>query len=306
LRRALGLGSAVVVGVGLGGCYHGEFLEQACDRQGTCVGVESATTGGTDSDSDTSTSGSSSTTAATPTADAYRVETLRLVDPHVYYDLGGCGDRTDLLNFAFDDEIKMGGVNMMLVLDPADPSQTKTPLTLREGTCDLSGGAPVCTPKLDSTLLVMTSAENSADAPCDVTRPETINPNYSGPNVPAPVCFTSPRGTVILPALTPELSPLVLYDAQITAKYASDAVPVDGLVSGLITGFMPESAAREIDGTISGLPFNLWGTIAGGEGCQEDINNPLDDTDANPSPENPERGLQMHLNFTAVRAEWSE
>ena len=67
-----------------------------------------------------------------------------------------------------------------------------------------------------------------------------------------------------------------------------------------------DRAAREIDGTISGLPFNLWGTIAGGEGCQQDINNPLDDTDANPSPENPERGIQMHMNFTAVRAEWNE
>lgn len=301
--RAWGLLSALASGVALGGCYHGDFLDNACDKVGTCLVTDSATTGGTTSES--SSSSSSSTTADVPAVDAYRVQTLTLVDPHVYYDLGGCGDRTDLLNFAFDDEIKMGGVNMMLVLDPADPSLTKTPLTLTEGTCDLSGSVPVCTPK-DSTLLVMTAAENSADAPCDVTRPETVNPNYSGPNIPAPICFTSPRGTVILPALTPELSPLVLYDAQITAKYGTDAAPVDGLVSGLITGFIPESAAREIDGTISGLPFNLWGTIAGGEGCQQDINNPLDDTDANPSPENPERGIQMHMNFTAVRAEWNE
>ncbi|MEZ4380078.1 MAG: hypothetical protein R3A79_01930 [Nannocystaceae bacterium] len=297
---ALAFAAACVVA--LGGCYRGDFLDNACDRKGTCVLSETASDG-TDGSTSSGGEGSSSSTTGAPAVDAYRIDSLKMVDPHVYYDLGGCGDRTDLLNFAFDDEVKGGGVNMMLLLDPADPSLTKAPLTLTEGICDLSGSAPVCAPK-DSTL-VMTVAENS-DIACDVTRPETINPAYAKPNVAAAPCFTSPRGTVILPALTSELPPLVLYDAQLTAKYGSDAAPVDGLVSGLITGFIPESAAREIDGTIAELPFNLWATIAGGEGCQEDVNNPIDDTDANPSPENPERGIQMHLNFTAVRAEWIE
>ena len=107
-----------------------------------------------------------------------------------------------------------------------------------------------------------------------------------------------------LPGLTEDLPPLVLTDAQIAASFREPMTPVDGLTVGLITGFVPESAAREIEGLLADLPFNLWGAIAGGDGCQPDVNNPIDDSDPNPDPDDPERGIQVYLNFEAERVEW--
>jgi len=318
---AIGISATVQLG-----CYRGDFLELACDRQGRCAGAtdsetaatEGTATGGTESSTGTTktasgtvTSGTESSTESWSTGhlsslDAYRLTTVSMVDPHVYYDLGGCGDRTELLNYAIAEEFKEGGnVNLMLLFDPADTGIKGSPMTLTEGECSFSPDGNTCWQK-DAAVLVNASAQNSTELVCDVRRLETINPAYAmdPPNVSPTPCFTSPRGTVILPGLAEGLPPLVLYDAQIAASYVGEGPAVDGLKTGLITGFIPESAAREVMGLIAALPFNLWGSIAGGDGCQEDINNPIDDTDANPDPENPERGVQVYLNFAAQRVVW--
>ncbi len=243
--------------------------------------------------------------------DAYRLTSVTIVDPHVYYDLGGCGDRTALMNYAISEEIEEGGaVNMMLLFDPADPAAKEAPMILVEADCTFGPEGGRCWQSEGGTY-VKTVATNSPDLACDVTLPLTVNPLYAAegaPNVAPPPCFSSPRGTVILPSLAEGLPPLVLYDAQVSGSYGLGGIGpgIDELESGLITGFIPESSAREIEGLIADLPFNLWGTIAGGDGCQPDINNPIDDTDPDPNPENPERGIQMYLNFEAERVVWLE
>jgi len=266
----------------------------------------------TDSTSDAGSStadatGSMTTTGSVSKLDAYRLTSVMIVDPHVYYDLGGCGDRTALMNYAISEETKEGGaVNMMLLFDPADPNAGGAPLVLAEGDCTFGPEGTRCWQREAGTL-VMTSAMNSLDFACDVTLPATVNPLYmaeGAPNVAAAPCFTSQRGTVILPSLAEGLPPLVLYDAQLSGSYGLGGAGV--IESGLITGFIPESSAREIEGLIADLPFNLWGTIAGGDGCQPDINNPIDDTDPDPNIENSERGIQMYLNFEAERVTWLE
>ena len=269
------------------------------------------TSSSSDSGSTTTDGTGSTTTGTVSNLDAYRLTSVTIVDPHVYYDLGGCGDRTALMNYAISEETKPGGaVNMMLLFDPADPNAVTAPMVLAEGDCTFDAEGTRCWQREGGTL-VKTSAMNSNDLACDVTLPSTINPLYmaeGAPNVAAPPCFTSPRGTVILPSLAEGLPPLVLYDAQVSGGYGFGGIGpgVSKLQGGLITGFIPESSAREIEGLIADLPFNLWGTIAGGDGCQPDINNPIDDTDPDPNPENLERGIQMYLNFEAERVVWLE
>ncbi len=215
------------------------------------------------------------------------------------------------MNYGISEEIKEGGgVNMLLLFDPADPEAKEVPMILVEGDCTFGPDGARCWQSEDGTY-VKTAATNSPNLACDVTLPPTINPLYAAegaPNVAPPPCFASPRGTVILPSLAEGLPPMVLYDAQLSAGYGLGGIgpEIDELEAGLITGFIPESSAREIEGLIADLPFNLWGTIAGGDGCQPDVNNPIDDTDPDPNPENLERGIQMYLNFEAERVVWLE
>lgn len=297
-------GSLVALGVAaaaLAGCYRGDFLAAACDRQGTCPEAASTTTGGP---IDTSSGGDDSTGEA-PALDAYRMTSISIVDPHFYYMLVACEDATPLFNSALSGEIADGTVNILLLLDPADPDLDEAPMRLTEGSCVLGSTTTTCGYK-DPAVYVPTIVDNALSSTCDVARPGTLNPLYTAPNIPAPPCFTSQRGAVVLPSLAPELPPIVLYDAQVAATYGSADAPVDGLVSGILTGFVPESYALMYSGAIEGIAFNLWGSIAGGGGCDKDPNLPIDDTDPSTDPRSGERGVQLYLNFVAERVEWVE
>ncbi len=307
-----------LVSLVLSGCFRGDFLELSCDRQGLCVATDSATEGSAGS----GTSGSSTTGSGTGTSggsvgsggstkgmpsslDAFRLSTVVLVDPHIYLDTRGCADRTDLLNYAVAEEFKEGGnVNLMLLFDPADPGIKGSPATFTDGECSFAVDGVTCWQK-DAAVLVASTVTNFVDVACDVTREGTMNPLYAvmSPNIAPPPCFKSPRDTVILPSLAEGLPPLVLYDAQLSASYKGGG-PVGGLAHGLITGFIPEESARKIEGVVGGVPFNLWGAIAGGDGCQADINNLIDDTDPSPNPRESVRGIQVYLNFEAERVKW--
>ncbi|MCA9634489.1 MAG: hypothetical protein KC420_00455 [Myxococcales bacterium] len=302
-RRRAGGWLVAIAALGLvSGCYHGDFIELACDRQGTCIGSATEATG-TSTGSSGETSSGSSTTAIEAGLDAYRLTKIEVADPHFYYDFGGCKDVTDLLNFSVNDEIGSGGISFVLLFDPADPELNLAPMILTDGECVVGVDKTTCGYK-NPDFKVSTVANNSADVACDAVVPGTTNPNYPQPNVAAPTCFTSPRGTVILPPLVAALPPMVLYDAQIVGSYGSPTAPVDTLVSGLITGFIPQSQAEQIEGMIQSFPFNMWGTVAGGASCQVDVNAPIDDTDPNPNPDLTERGVWIYLNFVAERVEW--
>ncbi len=313
---------AGLISLALTGCFRGDFLELSCDRQGLCGGTDTDSGSGTGggsvtttmmtSDSGTSgTSGSSTSSGSTggipSSLDAFRLSKIVLVDPHVYLDTRGCDDRTDLLNYTIAEEFKEGGmVNLMLLFDPADPGIKSSSAAFTDAECSFGPDGVTCWQK-DAAVLVASSALNSVDVACDVTREGTMNPLYASmpPNIAPPPCFKSPTDTVILPSLAEGLPPLVLYDAQISASYKGSG-PVVGLTNGLITGFIPEKSAREIEGVIGGFPFTLWGAIGGGDGCQADVNNPIDDTDLSPNPRDNERGIQIYLNFEGERVEWLE
>ena len=309
-----------LVSLVLGGCFRGDFLELSCDRQGLCVATDTATstegttgsgTGASSTTADStgtfggSTSSGGTTNGMPSLLDAFRLSTVVLVDPHIYLDIRGCADRTDLLNYTVAEDFKEGGgVNLMLLFDPADPGIKGSPVTFTDGECDFAAEGITCWQK-DAAVLVPGMVTNFVDLACDVTRKGTTNPLYASmpPNVAPPPCFKSLRDTVTLPSLAEGLPPLVLYDAQISASYEGSG-PVEGLVYGLITGFIPEESAREIEGTVGGYPFNLWGAIGGGDGCQPDINNAIDDTDVNPDPMDTVKGIQVYLNFEAERVQW--
>lgn len=300
IRSSAALGVAALL---LVGCYRGDFLAAACDRQGTCVEVETGSSSGGEGST-----GDGTSTGDAPAIDAYRMTSITIVDPHFYYMLVACEDATPIFNSALAGEVADGTVNIMLVLDPADPDLETSSMRITEGACVLGATETTCGYK-ESGLFVPTIVTNSLVSTCDVVLTDTVNPAYAAtgaPNLPAPPCFTSQRGAVILPSLAPELPPIILYDAQIAATYGAADPPVDGLISGVLTGFVPESQAVQFTGAIEGITFNLWGSIAGGGGCTKDPMAPIDDTDPSPDPRSSERGVQMYLNFVAERVEWIE
>lgn len=290
--------TAALLLVAAAGCYDGAFLDLACDRQGTCP---NGTT------TDASTGASSSTTDGGPTLEAFRVDTITIADPHFYYQIADtCTDVTDQLELAIASEVADGALNLVLLFDHADPAAATVGLTFTEAICVLGTEQTSCGFK-DADTFIPVSASNSSESPCDVVTPGTTNPAYESagvPNVPPPICFASPRGPVVLPAIG-ALPPITFEVAQVAASYGSGAAPVDGLVDGILAGYMPASKAMTLTGEIKGIPFELWSSIAGsGASCNIDPMNPLDDTDADPDPNVIERGVWFYFNFTATRVDW--
>ncbi|MEZ4448715.1 MAG: hypothetical protein R3B09_04480 [Nannocystaceae bacterium] len=286
------------------GCYRGDFLDQACDRKGTCL-TSTSETGTSTGETEASTGDAS--TGEPAGVDVYRMTQIEVVDPHFFYELGECLDASDVFNNAIANEVAAGTIHVLLILDPADPSLAQVPMRIAEGAC-VGAGFASCSYK-DPTLYVPTIATNVTASTCDVQIPGTVNPIYAEdgtPNIAGPPCFTTQRGAVVLPSLVPTLPPIVLYDAQLAAAYASPERPIDGLVTGVLTGFVPESYALQFMGDLEGLPFTLWEAIAGGGGCIKDPDAPIDDTDPNPDPGSRERGVQVYINFVAERVEWIE
>ena len=277
------------------GCYSGDFLDLACDRQGTCPGATDDSGG--------------STTEDGPTLDAYRVDSIALADPHFYYTvLGNCVDVSDVFDAALNDQIAAGNLNLALVFDRADPTADEVGVTFTEAKCVIGSGKTTCGFQ-DAQTFIPVNAVNQREAACDIVEPGTLNPLYASagpPNVPAPVCFSTPRAPIVLPSFG-SLPPIVYQVAQLAASYGSDRAPVDGIVQGVLAGYMPAAQAMTLSVDVSGTPFQLWTVIAGsGVSCQPDPMNPIDDTDADPNPEVIERGVWFYFNFTASRVEWVE
>ncbi len=237
---------------------------------------------------------------------AFRITTLTLIDPHTYSgNMIECVDSTDNFNSLIAASISSFDTNTTLVLRPLDPLlDTDTDLDIVPAMCVPGGTLVNCTDKgIEPTSVITADFNNSAGGTCGNPVAGSLNPRYMTEattlNKPTSPCFLS----ALIPAFSLQLTPtfsLPLSNVQIYAAYELEET--QRLVDGVLFGFLPASAAMVPQGVINGSPFIPWSVFAGGNACQPDPTDPIDDVDTVSVPKD---GVWMYFNFTAERVAWS-
>ena len=310
---------ALVAALALGGCFDaGEPIVGASNSGSATTAV--LTTG---DETTTTTTGTTTTTTGTTTTtttgeqdepDAYRLTKLTVIDPHIYFVVmegGDCADVTNILNAWLLSELTGGDASQALVFYPATADDgAQVPVRLVNAQCN--AGLDTCSERTETgDMPVMSTATNKGAGTCSIVLQGTWNPLYSEdgtPNQSNAPCFSSDAkdGTIRL-AGSDNLPAVSLQDVQISASYTvAEGGQVTSLVKGTLRGYLRESEAKMVVGMIDGVsePFNFWGSIGGGDGCQEDPETPIDDTDPNPDPEDMDAGAWLYINFEATKVEW--
>ncbi len=181
---------------------------------------------------------------------ALRMTDLDLRDPHIFFDLLGCRDVTDVLLFGFsvNNEIQTNittdgdadgnlDLSYLILFDPLD--QGGAGGTLRFGTADCTApmASTSCVP--DGSPLTTAGYSNQGAGIClspitGTTRPYT--PAVTSSSAP---CFVTGQTTI---ALDLGGIPITLRNAQIGATYVGN--PAANLVNGLVRGFISETDAN--------------------------------------------------------------
>ncbi|HGG56692.1 MAG TPA: hypothetical protein ENK31_02720 [Nannocystis exedens] len=308
----------------LAACFNpgdpGEGQSSRTTAAGTSTGTTEGTTGETTTTEtatgETSSGGMTSTGGGDGEPHGFRISQLDIIDPHAFYALvedGPCSDVTSLLNGWINSEIENGDFHQAVVLSPSTLIDgAETPLILTHASCNVA--LDTCSQLIQPGDMPIESTAINSDMSgiCSIQVNGTWNPLYaeSGvPNVSNWPCFTSAESAGSLRIATGDNLPAIeLKNVRIAAAYKAASIEPEAaaLVSGTIRGYLTRSAAEKVQGVVSDtqLVFNLWGAIAGGEGCQEDLEEPIDDTDPNPDVDDPEPGVWLYLNFEATRVQW--
>lgn len=237
---------------------------------------------------------------ADPTA--FRLNSLRLLDPHAFATFGICLDGTDLLNTSLNDAITMDGdmdgvldLSMAIVFRPLDPSRSTTPVEVHFPDCTAT--ATACTAAAPGgTPPVITTANNDSTTNCLAPAGGTTSGYNPGvPTVAAP-CFASDPAPV---SITVQGTQITLSDAQIGATYSG--TPATSLTGGLLKGFISEADAQAIMFTLPDPPggiVSLASVLPGGAG---NCNNG-DDRDTH----NGVSGWWMYFDLSAQLVPWTD
>ena len=309
----------------LTGCFQGDFLRNTCEQQGGCAGTPSTssssattsppTTGdGTSTSTSTSSSGSddtvaSGTTEALPGVPfdgmAFRISTIEIVDPHLYYSGLGCADATGFVNGALQKSIVDRDSNVLLVARDYDPNADFQEFLLyRDANCPFDEDYCLL---LGTVLPVEFISGNKDDGNYLDVMISTVNPaNVDGLNIPNAPCVSSPTASVEL-ELAPELSPIKFYSGKFSAQYSPKDDDPTALVNAILYGFVPQSDAELIMFTLMDTVINFWAVIRGSghvDSCPVPMGS-LPDVDMldldGDGPMVPVTGIYLYLNFTAER-----
>lgn len=290
----------------------------------TDTGTATVTPTVTPTGTDTPTSTPTPTPTITPTPTVtptdgpqtvFRIDSLALRDPHVFFSFGSCLDVTDtevlpgysvnaLVANEIDLDSDMDGyldLNLLAVFRPLlQPPLSGGDIDVQLGLCTTPVGSEVCEP--DGSPPNQTTYFNQSTGTCVEPVSGTTGPDNAGAYSPPvasasgpcagsdPISINFPLGVFDIP----------LEDVQVGATYVGD--PATGLVNGIIRGFISEAVADSIllpDGLIlvGGQPVSSL--FPGGTGnCQTAI---ADDRDLGPSSE---LGWYIYLNFTAHEVDW--
>ena len=286
---------------------------EACDDSGesaTCnVNCTVASCGdgtvNTTAGEECDTGGASATCSATcetitPTT-GFRVDTARIIDPHVYVSFIACIDVTNsglfgqlpngvngMLSESLT-EVEDGeyGFNIVLTATPFTTTNgTTMPATLEFPSCfasPLSCVRDATQPIIDADITYQTSGS------CLPTPPPGRNASYTGLHAPNGNCFQSTPQTVVISVAD---IPITLTDARIAAKVTGTA-PNRTLTDGVLYGFFSEEDA---DAAMLPADLPLFGgdpisdLLGGGGGC-----GPGSDAEEYEGV----KGWWFYLNFTA-------
>ncbi|MCA9713558.1 MAG: hypothetical protein H6713_29780 [Myxococcales bacterium] len=280
------------------GCFRGDFFAQTCRDGEVCttstqVALETIGDG---------TQGSTDTGPTGPESDprAYRIDSLALIDPHVYLDaFGPCADATETLNTSIlvdtvDDEAN----SAILAFDDYSTALGSQLLRVYSASCD--GGVPAsCSPKGNPELL---EAELRPSGSCRELDATTISPaNLELLNDPDAPCFATAPTSFVLPISIGGVD-VLLQDGQLAVRPEPFSAPI-GLVDGVLWGFIPQGVAEGLSFEFGDTPTTLWALIAGGGGCTPQ-GVMISDVDEHAINGEPTLGVWFYMNFTAARATW--
>jgi hypothetical protein len=234
----------------------------------------------------------------------FRISDLDLRDPHVFVTTFTCSDLTDTpflgfsVNGVLQQRIQLDGdadglldLSYLIEFLPLDRSQPTNLIDFGSAECSAPLAASVCSPVLTSAIAGDATLQDTGT--CAAADPLTLRPYAPAVGSSTGPCFVSPTGSV---ALDLAGLPITLQQATIAATFVGN--PGDGLVNGLLRGFISEADADAIVlpptlPLIGGQP--LSSLLPGGSGnCAA-----FSDQD----PLGGEAGWWFHLNFSAERVE---
>ena len=265
----------------------------------------SAGSGATKGSTSEETAGSTGETGALDPPTAFRITSLEIVDPHLYFMLDGmtCSDITELVNgIGLPENLKNNALNLVLLVHPLDVNVAAPTLRISEAKCN--DGLDTCA-DVTGTPIAKTGAENRLEGVCD----GVVEGSRSAAYVEPPLAVSAAPCLVSAPTefefrIDPDITRLPLRHMVVTASYEEGEAGAR-LVNGTIRGWMSDAECASVAGTITIYPFNLWETVAGGAGCQpEGVE--IDDTDVLDLGAAKEDGLWFYLNFTAEEITWLE
>lgn len=239
---------------------------------------------------------------------AFRITSMTLIDPHFYDGGAVCEDATLKYNQIWTTHLGKYEINPILVLSPLDPAvETATKIRVIPATCIAVGDINCSDVGVPEANIVEAVFNNSLQGgKCGGPIMGSLNPLYdvakyeplSSPESP---CFLS----ALIPAVKLPLGPkfsLPLSNVQISAAYSLEEEP-QRLIEGLIVGYLPAALANSdtlgMLGTLT-TPFKPWDVLAGGNSCQPDVANPINDLDI----DDVNNGVWIYFNFTAERVAW--
>jgi cysteine-rich repeat protein len=241
---------------------------------------------------------------------AFRVTTLRIIDPHLFIELSGnCADITTYVNDTLiKNAIEMDGddppdglldLTLLSVFEPLDQAAAASPMDIVFGECTAPLATTTCSAG-PATERVDSNANNQATGECLGVLADTLNPAYTAPVTPDGPCYVSDveafeiqLGSVVVP----------LEDAYVAGTYVGN--PATQLADGLIRGFISEATA---DATI--LPADL--PLVGGRPLSDLLGGsiactggtiPADDRDMGPGGV---VGWYFYVNVTSAEVPYTE
>jgi hypothetical protein len=254
-----------------------------------------------------------STATATPTlfpADAFRIDSVNLRDPHVF---ALCIDVTDpnLTGLSANQQIAallnadgdMDGFldfNMLALFRPLrQPPLAGTTLDIVTADCTAPAGSETCSPDLSTPQ--STAYANQGSGVCLTPLAGTSGPNNTGSytpaiSTPAAPCFNTTPVTISLPF---GIFNIPLQNVRAGATYVGG--PANSLINGLLSGFLSETDANSILIPMS-VPLiggqAVSSLLPGGTGACA----PHTAKDTGPLGQ---PGWYFYLNFTAHRVTWT-
>jgi len=210
-------------------------------------------------------------------------------------------------------------LHMLPLLSPLDPGTPTSQLILHlDAACQEGSPLDSCDPG-SSPLIFTESATNLTDGTCFTPVLADVNTRAGTPVAYSPTantvgapCFHSEQGELLLDVYGLAVP---LHHAHMAATYTGS--PADGLVSGVITGFLPQLVAADLvfaesDPILGGQP--LYSTLQAGnrtvldsmgasipDGCNLGGGTHEDDADVFDDV----TGFWFFLNFTAEQVNWT-